>query len=174
MSLQRRDRRTHPVALRVPRALDPFAGTSVSSARIWSCSTTRDRLSDRRSPPPLIAGVSTPRTHFRNSLSPGLKKSATIDGMSAARPVTNAVILDRMVRRMRRAGRLDDVCEVMAVLAGTSARLVDGVRPGFGDGSLRPGRLLAGPCRRALRAVGPHRSRCRGGRRPLGGDRSRA
>jgi hypothetical protein len=47
--------------------------------------------------------------------------------MSAARPVSNAVILDRTLRRMRRAGRLDDECELLAVLAGTSARLVDGV-----------------------------------------------
>jgi hypothetical protein len=47
--------------------------------------------------------------------------------MGAAHPVSNAVILDRTLRRLRRAGRLDDVCEVLAVLAGTSARLVDGV-----------------------------------------------
>jgi hypothetical protein len=42
-----------------------------------------------------------------------------------ARSASNAVILDRTLRRLRRAGRLDDVSEVLAVLAGTSARLVD-------------------------------------------------
>jgi hypothetical protein len=39
------------------------------------------------------------------------------------RLASNAVILDRTLRRLRGAGPLDDVCE-MAVLAGTSARLV--------------------------------------------------
>jgi hypothetical protein len=45
----------------------------------------------------------------------------------STRPASNAVILDRTLRRLRRAGRLDDVCEILAVLAGTSARLVDAV-----------------------------------------------
>jgi hypothetical protein len=45
----------------------------------------------------------------------------------STRPASNAVVLDRTLRRLRRAGRLDDVCEMLAVLAGTSARLVDAV-----------------------------------------------
>ena len=35
----------------------------------------------------------------------------------AARRVTNTTILEKTLRRMRRAGRLDDVAEVLAVLA---------------------------------------------------------
>ncbi len=42
-----------------------------------------------------------------------------------ARQTSNAAILGKTLRRMRRDGRLDDVAEVLAVLAGTSARLVD-------------------------------------------------
>jgi hypothetical protein len=45
----------------------------------------------------------------------------------STRPTSNAVILDRTLRRLRRDGRLDDVAEILAVLAGTSARLVDAV-----------------------------------------------
>jgi hypothetical protein len=36
-------------------------------------------------------------------------------------------MLDRTLRRLRRDGRLDEVDEVLAALAGTSARLVDAV-----------------------------------------------
>ncbi len=43
----------------------------------------------------------------------------------SGRPATNAAILDGTLRRLRRAGRLDDLAEMLAVLAGTSARLVD-------------------------------------------------
>ncbi len=42
-----------------------------------------------------------------------------------ARPVTNAAILERTLRRLRRDGRLDELAEMLAVLAGASARLVD-------------------------------------------------
>jgi hypothetical protein len=43
----------------------------------------------------------------------------------SARPASNAVILDRTLRRLHRDGRLDDVSEVLATLAGTGAGLVD-------------------------------------------------
>jgi hypothetical protein len=43
----------------------------------------------------------------------------------SARSASNAAIPDRTLRRLRWAGRLDDLCEMLAVLAGTSARLVD-------------------------------------------------
>jgi hypothetical protein len=45
--------------------------------------------------------------------------------MTTRRAKTNAEALDRALRRLRRAGRLDEMSEVVATLAGTSARLVD-------------------------------------------------
>jgi hypothetical protein len=46
--------------------------------------------------------------------------------MSAHR-TSNAAVLGRTLRRLRRDGRLDVVGEVLATLAGTSAELVDAV-----------------------------------------------
>jgi hypothetical protein len=64
--------------------------------------------------------------HSPGSLCPRAAKKTRIGAVSA-RPASNAVILDRTLRRLRKADRLDDVAELLATLARTSARLVDTV-----------------------------------------------